>query len=97
MGNADLHGRYFFHRCADRMPTDLHGSGTGKNQSPDGMPEKTGTLDSVDFCSAVFADKVFGVFIAEPVSDIIAASVTATMLFTRLNRILEEGSGKRNA
>ena len=45
----------------------------------------------------VFADKVFGVFIAEPVSDIIAASVTATMLFTRLNRILEEGSGKRNA
>ena len=45
----------------------------------------------------VFTDKVFGVFIAEPVSDIIAASVTATMLFTRLNRILEEGSGKRNA
>lgn len=38
-----------------------------------------------------FSDKVFAVFVAEPVSDIIAASVTATMLFTRLNRILDRG------
>lgn len=41
----------------------------------------------------VFSDKVFGVFVAEPVSDIIAATVTATMLFTRLNGILEKGAG----
>lgn len=40
------------------------------------------------------SDKVFGVFLAEPVSDIIAATVTATMLFTRLNRILERGAGE---
>lgn len=43
----------------------------------------------------VFSNKVFGVFVAEPVSDIIAAAVTGTMLFTRLNRILEEGAGKQ--
>ena len=41
----------------------------------------------------LFPDKVFGVFVAEPVSDIIAATVTATMLFTRLNRILDKGPG----
>ncbi len=42
----------------------------------------------------VFSNKVFGVFVAEPVSDIIAATVTATMLFTRLNKILEKGAGE---
>ena len=42
----------------------------------------------------IFTDPVFGVFVAEPVSDIIAASVTGTMLFTRLNGILERGAAK---
>lgn len=42
----------------------------------------------------IFTDPVFGVFLAEPVSDIIAASVTGTMLFTRLNGILERGAAK---
>ena len=37
-----------------------------------------------------FENKVFAVFLAEPVSDIIAAAVTTTMFFTRLNRILEQ-------
>ncbi len=41
----------------------------------------------------VFKDPVFGVFVAEPVSDIIAASVTGFMLFSRLNRILDQGAG----
>ena len=40
----------------------------------------------------VFSDPVFGVFVAEPVSDIIAASVTGSMLFLRLNKILEKGT-----
>ena len=35
-------------------------------------------------------NKVFAVFLAEPVSDILAAAVTTTMFFTRLNRILEQ-------
>ncbi len=42
----------------------------------------------------VFADQVFGVFVAEPVSDILAATVTAFMLFTRINKILARGAGK---
>lgn len=40
----------------------------------------------------ILSDQVFGVFVAEPVSDILAASVTGFMLFSRLNRILERGS-----
>ena len=39
-----------------------------------------------------FSNKVFGVFVAEPVSDILAAAVTAAMLFTRLNGILDKGA-----
>ena len=34
------------------------------------------------------SDKVFAVFLAEPVSDILAASTTGTLFFTRLPRIL---------
>ena len=36
-----------------------------------------------------FANQVFGVFVAEPVSDILAAFVTGTTLFSRLNHILD--------
>lgn len=42
-----------------------------------------------------FTNPVFGVFVAEPVSDIIAASVTGSMLFLRLNKILEQGAAGR--
>ncbi len=45
----------------------------------------------------ILSNQVFGVFVAEPVSDILAAAVTATMLFTRLNRILDEGPGGKKA
>jgi len=38
----------------------------------------------------IFANKVFAVFLAEPVSDILAASTTGTLFFTRLPRILEK-------
>lgn len=38
-----------------------------------------------------FADKVFGVFLAEPVSDIIAATVTAIAFFSQFNKILNKG------
>ncbi|MCD7920734.1 MAG: MATE family efflux transporter [Clostridiales bacterium] len=41
-----------------------------------------------------FGNKVFGVLLAEPVSDILAAVVTAIMFFTHLNGILEQGPGK---
>ena len=39
----------------------------------------------------ILSNKVFGVFVSEPVSNILAASVTAFMLFSRLNRILDQG------
>ncbi len=41
-----------------------------------------------------FADKVFAVFLAEPVCDILAASVTVTVFFTRFQKILKEGPKK---
>ena len=41
-----------------------------------------------------FSDKVFAVFLAEPVSDIIAAAVTTTMFFTRFGGILERGAAR---
>jgi len=37
----------------------------------------------------IITDQVFGVFLAEPVSDILAALVTGIMLFSRLDRILD--------
>ena len=42
-----------------------------------------------------FENKVFGVFLAEPVSDIIAAVVTTTMFFTQFKKILERGPARR--
>ena len=41
---------------------------------------------------AFFENKTFGVFMAEPVSDIIAALVTVTMFFTQFRKILDKGA-----
>ena len=38
-----------------------------------------------------FADKAFAVFLAEPVSDVLAAAVTTTVFLTRFNKILSKG------
>lgn len=43
-----------------------------------------------------FQNKVFGVFLAEPVSDIIAVTVTSTTFAIAFPRILEMGSTKKN-
>ena len=37
-----------------------------------------------------FADKVFGVFLAEPLSDIIAASITTIVFFTQFKKIMNK-------
>ena len=42
----------------------------------------------------VVANPVFGVFLAAPVSDIIAATVTATTFFLQFNKILDKGAGR---
>lgn len=39
-----------------------------------------------------FQNKVFAVFLAEPVSDVLAAFVTTTVFFARFNKILREGA-----
>lgn len=39
-------------------------------------------------------DKVFAVFLAEPIADIVAAAVTGFMFFTRFNGILDKGASK---
>ena len=41
-----------------------------------------------------FENKVFGVFMAEPVSDIVAAAVTTAMFFTQFRKILEKGPAR---
>ncbi len=41
-----------------------------------------------------FENKVFGVFLAEPVSDITAAVVTVTMFFTQFKKILAKGPAR---
>lgn len=41
-----------------------------------------------------FEDQVFGVFIAEPVSDILAATITTITFVTKFNKILEQGPQK---
>lgn len=41
-----------------------------------------------------FENKVFAVFLAEPVSDIIAAAVTTAMFLTRFDKILQKGAAK---
>ena len=38
-----------------------------------------------------FADKAFAVFLAEPVSDILAAAVTTVTFFRFFTRLLKEG------
>ena len=43
---------------------------------------------------AFLPDKVFAVFLAEPISDIIAATVTSITFITRFDRILKQGSAK---
>ena len=44
-----------------------------------------------------FANKAMAVFLAEPVSDIIAAAVTTTAFLLRINRILKNGPGRKQA
>lgn len=41
-----------------------------------------------------FENKVFGVFLAEPVSDIVAAAVTTIMFLSQFKKILERGPAK---
>ena len=39
-------------------------------------------------------DPVFGVFLAEPVSDILAATITTITFFARFDKILDQGAAR---
>ena len=40
----------------------------------------------------LFPNPVLGVFLAEPISDVLAAAITAITFFTRFDKILEKGA-----
>ena len=42
----------------------------------------------------VVSDPVFGVFLAEPVSDILAATITTITFFARFDKILDQGAAR---
>ena len=42
----------------------------------------------------ILPDKVFGVFLAEPVSDILAATITTITFFSRFDKILDKGAAR---
>ena len=42
----------------------------------------------------ILPDKVFGVFLAEPVSDILAAAITTITFFSRFDKILDKGAAR---
>ena len=44
-----------------------------------------------------FADKVFGVFVAEPISDIIAAAITTIIFFTQFKKIMAKTEKAQSA
>ena len=54
MGDAYLYGRHIFHRRSDLLPADFYGAWTGQNQSADGMPAETGTVNTAYFYTAAY-------------------------------------------
>lgn len=69
--------------------------GQAQDQSVHGLPAQADFADSPDLYPAlILQDKVFAVFLAEPVSDIIAATVTCSAFFIRFNKILATSQKK---
>ena len=71
------------------MSAKFHGIGTGKGQSAARLLKKT---DLADILPVFIQDKVFAVFLAEPISDIVAATITTITFMSRFNGILNKGS-----
>ena len=75
------------------MSAKFHGIGTGKGQSAARLLKETDPADSADLYPAtLIQDKVFAVFLAEPISDIVAAAITTITFMSRFNGILNKGS-----
>ena len=79
VGVAYIYGRNICTWIPGQLPAGIYGTWTGKGKSCYGIF----TLP------LLLSDKVFAVFLAEPVSDIIAAIVTTTVFMAKFNGILE--------
>ena len=91
MGIENIYGRNICHGISGKLPAEFYGVGTGKSQSYTGMFRKLILLIPLIFIlPLIFQDKVFAVFLAEPVSDIIAAIVTTIVFMFKFNNILSE-------
>lgn len=74
------------------MSAKLYGTWPGEGKSALACLRKIVLLIPLIFILPCFlADKVFAVFLAEPISDILAATVTTITFLTRFDKILEVG------
>lgn len=91
MGIENIYGRNICHGISGKLPAEFYGVGAGKSQSYTGMFKETYIVDTAYIHITIdFQDKVFAVFLAEPVSDIIAAIVTTIVFMFKFNNILSE-------
>ena len=81
-----------FRGLSGQLSTGVYGAGAGENQSHHGLSAEADSADPLIFILPnFFADKAFAVFLAEPVSDILAAAVTTITFFTFFRRLLKAG------
>ena len=92
MGTAHLYGSDRSIRNPACGAAGIHGTRTGKNLIVYCMPAKDyPAIPLIYILPHFFADKVFAVFLAEPVSDFISVTVAATLFFLNIKKILKEG------
>ena len=94
MGIENLYGGYFLPRIPGCMSAKVSWLvGTGKGQSAARLLKKTDPADSADLYPAtlLFRIRYFAVFLAEPISDIVAAAITTITFMSRFNGILNRG------
>ena len=90
MGAENLHVRNFYDGNPNLLPANLCGAGSGKGFAVFGAAAKGHFADSAGLILPLFLqDKVFAVFLAEPIADITAALSTGTMFLLRFGKILK--------
>ena len=98
MGIENLYGGHILSWIPGCLSAELHGIGTGKGQSAARLLRKLILLIPLIFILPHFIqDKVFAVFLAEPISDIVAATITTITFMSRFNGILNKGSKMKTA
>lgn len=91
MGIENIYGRNICHGISGKLPAEFYGVGAGKVSLILACLRKLILLIPLIFIlPLIFPNKVFAVFLAEPVSDIIAAIVTTMVFMFKFNNILSE-------